>query len=439
MEQRTKTTLAGAFDAAFDGGQAGFYVSAPGRINLIGEHTDYNGFPVLPMAIGRTIRMGVRARDDRRIVLRNADPDSYPERTFFLGSDVEPYGAGNWGDYVKAAVQSLTRLAVEQGRGADDLRGMDCLVQGDIPPAAGLSSSTALVVASGLAFGMVNNLGLSRHQMAERMADAEHYVGTHGGGMDQAACLLGRPECALKIDFFPLRVHPVPFPPEYSVVAAHSTVSARKTAEQRRAYNRRVLECQLGVRALKRHFGREAAEHLADFDAPVRELLDILRESLDGAERLTPAQALRWADDEMKSELDDVGAPAEDLKVLARCRHVLTEAERTAKAAACLERGAVVEFGGLMDESHASCAEDYEISCPELDELTGLVREAGALGARLTGAGFGGFAVALVERARIDDVCRAVRERFYRPRGLSESGRLFVFRPAAGAEVFVGR
>ncbi|MFO7958681.1 MAG: galactokinase [Candidatus Brocadiia bacterium] len=439
MEQSRKTALDHAFEAGFDGRQASFYVSAPGRINLIGEHTDYNGFPVLPMAIGRAIRLAVRPRDDRRIVLRNAEPDPYPERTFFLGSDVEPYGAGNWGDYVKAAVQSLTRLALEQGSGPDDLRGMDCLVQGDIPPAAGLSSSTALVVASGLAFGAVNNLGLSRHQMAERMADAEHYVGTRGGGMDQAACLLGRPDCALKIDFFPLRVRPVPFPPDYRVVAAHSTVSARKTAEHRRAYNRRVLECQLGVRVLKRHFGRESAEHLADFDAPVRELLAVLREALNGDECLAPGQALRWTDEEMKDQLDDLDDPAEELKVLPRCRHVLTEAERTATAAACLEQGAVVEFGRLMDESHVSCAEDYEISCPELDELTALMREAGALGARLTGAGFGGFAVALVHCARAEEVRQAVRDRFYGARGLSENGRLFVFRPAAGAEVFVDR
>jgi len=178
MQQRIKTSLGRAFGAAHRGSGPEFYLSAPGRINLIGEQTGYNDFPVLPIAIARAIRMAVRPRTDRRIVLRDAQAYLYPERSFELGTDVEPYGRENRADYAKGPVQSLARVVRRQRGRPGDLRGMDCLVEGDIPPAAGL------------AFGAVNNLGLHRHKMAERMAEAGHYVGTRGGGMDQAA---GRP------------------------------------------------------------------------------------------------------------------------------------------------------------------------------------------------------------------------------------------------------
>jgi galactokinase len=439
--------VAGLLVKAFGGATpARWLVRAPGRINLIGEHTDYNGFPVMPMAIGRAIRMAVAPRDDGRVCLVNCAPELYPDRSFLVSEDLPPFEPGDWGNYAKAAVQSLARLAVWTGREAQALRGMSCAVDGDIPPAAGLSSSTALVVATGLAFAAVNELGLSGRALAERLAEAEHYVGTQGGGMDQAVCLLGRRDHALKIDFYPLAARPIPFAPTHGILAAHSTLSARKTGQQRLAYNRRVVECRVGAHLLARRLGAEPTPRLADLGRarPDEDLTGILHEVTGGERALSLtgcSQLCGVSTDEFTDRFLRLGAggslpmPADGLKVLPRCRHVFTEAGRVERAAECLAAGDMAALGCLMDESHQSCAEDYEISCPELDELVGLMRGAGALGARLTGAGFGGFAIGLVRREDADEVRAALSERFYEPRGEAGDESAFLFRPAPGAFV----
>jgi N-acetylgalactosamine kinase len=434
------------FLSEFGGRKPAWFISVPGRVNLIGEHTDYNGFPVMPMAVPPAIRMLVAAREDSQVEVKDVAAELYPGREFALSAGIAPYPEGDWGNYAKAAAQSLVELALEGGRDAEALKGMSCLVEGDIPPAAGLSSSTALVVATALAFGAVNHLGLGRHALAERMAEAEHYVGTQGAGMDQAVCLLARPGDALKVDFFPLRVAPVPLPQDYVVLAAHSTISARKTAEQRLHFNRRVLECNVGAHLLARRLDMDPPQRLADVAArsrkPAAELVAVLESALGGPEGVTLRRGAVLFDTEpgrfarqflrmMDGRL--LPFPGDGLKVLQRCRHVFTEAERTERAAACLRSGDMAGFGRLMDESHHSCAQDYEISCYELDQLVSLMRGAGALGARLTGAGFGGFAIALVHRDKADDMARVLGERFYKPRRVSAEGRVHVFRPAAGA------
>ncbi len=252
------------FRAAFPRGGPLWCVRAPGRINLIGEHTDYNGFPVMPMAIDRAVRIVCAPRSDGAVELRDANEADYGPRRFGIARRIEPYEAGDWGNYVKAAVQGLVDHAVAAGGRLSDLRGMTCVVDGDIPVEAGLSSSTAVVVASALAFARVNGLHIRRRRMAELTAEAEHYVGTRGGGMDQAACLLGEEGKALKVDFFPLRAQPVPFPRDFCIVAAHSTVSARKSGGRREAYNQRVAECAVGVHILARALGTPPQRRLAD-------------------------------------------------------------------------------------------------------------------------------------------------------------------------------
>jgi galactokinase len=441
----TTDGLSEEFERRF-GRPASWLISAPGRINLIGEHTDYNGFPVMPMAIGRTIRMAVAPSQKPKVVLENADRSLYARREFEAAEVVPAGPPGDWGNYARAAVQSLAELLIGQGREPAGLKGMCCLVDGDIPPAAGLSSSTALVVAAGLAFSAVNEVEMERPALAERMAEAEHYVGTQGGGMDQAACLLGREGHALKIDFFPLRVTPLPFPDGYRVVAAHSTVQARKTGERRLAFNRRVLECRLGAHLLARQLGVEPPERLSELADYVQtasiELPDLLLRAFDGREDLSVRRAAALLETEPGQllrqflRMEDgrlLPVPGDGLKVLKRCRHVFSEAERTETAAACLRRGQMEQFGRLMNESHRSCSEDYEVSCLELDELVEVMREAGALGARLTGAGFGGFAIAVVQRDRVPALQRALELEFYVPRALHAERHVLVLRPAQGA------
>ncbi len=439
--------LAQRLRAQFSAGQPAWFIRAPGRINLIGEHTDYNGFPVMPMAIERAVRMAVAPRDDGLVVLKNVDPSLYGNRDFEVGASIPPYPTGDWGNYVKAAVQSLVGCALDGGWTGDELKGMSCLVEGDVPPAAGLSSSTALVVAAGLAFSAVNRLGVGRRAMADRMAAAEHYVGTQGGGMDQAVCLLGRQGELLKIDFFPLRPTRVPFPDDCRIIAAHSTVRVAKSGEQRLAYNRRVLECRIAAHLLAGELGVEPPERLADLvhggaGKSLSDLLGILERAVQGRESVSLRRAsalfgvapgqfarrlLRMADGLL------LPMPADGLRILPRCRHVFSEAARVEEAEACLRSGDLEEFGRLMDESHESCAADYEISCYELDQVVELMRGAGALGARLTGAGFGGFAIALAHRDSVAAIEQALRTDFYEHRGASAEGNVFVFVPAAGA------
>ncbi len=247
-----------------------WHVSAPGRINLIGGHTDYNGFPVLPIALDRTIHIAATPADSRVVEIKNTEPDRCGDRRFDASGQIEPYPPGDWGNYAKAAVQSLALLWREQGKDPAGLRGMRCMVGGTLPAGGGLASSSALLVASALAFAACNewleliSTSNARASLAERMARAERYVGTQGGGMDQAACLLARGCHALRIDFFPLRVQPLAFPDGYVVVAAHSTVRAEKARAQRLAYNRRVLECGIGKNLLARRLRMPEAMRLAD-------------------------------------------------------------------------------------------------------------------------------------------------------------------------------
>ncbi len=399
--------LRAAFARAFGGRAPAAIARAPGRINLIGEHTDYNGLPVLPFAIPHAIRIAFAPRDDAGIVLRHAR-EGYGPCEFLASSAIEHDPAGSWGNYPKAAVEYFTRLLLETSGAA--ARGFDAAVDGDIPQAGGLSSSSALVVATALAFCEVNALSLPPLELASHCAAAERYVGTQGGGMDQAASILGAPGCALRIDFFPLAVTPVPFPKGYAVLACHSLVRAAKTEEARAKFNRRVGECRNAAALLGHAFDRPEARRLGDF-----------------AKEFGTAACMR--------ALGETVPP--DSKIFSRARHVFEEAERVAEATSALAAGDMRSLGRLMSEAHASARDLYEISSPALEELVQLFLEGGALGARLTGAGFGGFAIALGEEDALERLMALVDERFYRVHA-PERPRAelrFIARPAEGARV----
>ena len=442
-----------AFRQHFDKRSPRFFVTAPGRINLIGEHTDYNGFPVMPMALPRKIRICAAPAENSEVVLHNLQETEYPPRRFEIGPAIPPTSSGDWSNYVRAAAQSLAGSPDDFGC-AGKPRGMLCVIDGDIPPEAGLSSSSALVVGSALALAACNKgreTGHSRQAriaLADRMAEAEHYVGTRGGGMDQAVCLLARDQCALKIDFFPLRAEPVPFPEGWSVLAAHSTRRSRKSAERRKAYNRRVAECRVGTELLARRRDSRQVERLADLcpdgnPGELEALAAELRETVGGREELPvrdAASLLGMSPDQFRNRFlgDSEGndpRPTGTLKILPRCRHVLSEARRVEQAANALRKEKIERMGDLMNASHRSCAQDYEISSPELDDLVAIMREKGAVGSRLTGAGFGGFAIGLVRTETAPGLRAALDESFYRPRELSAETQTYLFRPAAGASV----
>jgi len=425
-------------------------VRAPGRVNIIGEHTDYNGLPVLPMAIDREIVIAFERTGNPGVEIANVD-DSYPSVGFDLSADIEHYETGHWGNYVKAAGQAVWHWAAEHHPGAVPLFGIRGVVAGDIPQGAGLSSSSALVVAAACALIAANGLHIPKPELADLLASGERYVGTQGGGMDQAVTIMAEKNYALKIDFSPLRVRPIPLPRGYVIVVANSMVPANKTGAARVAFNTRVAECKLGLEMLKSHVRqrhpeignaallrdfalavpdwRAAVGHLPEMPMTLAEIADYSRISVDEL----GAKCLVQQDGTL------LGEPESGFEPRKRCRHVLSEGQRVELAADAMEQGDAEALGRLMNESHASCASDYEISCPELDDLVRVMRRHGALGARLTGAGFGGCAVALVKEAESAAFTNNVWWSYYengareRADGRNRDDILFACSPSDGA------
>ncbi|MGB6648623.1 MAG: galactokinase [Bacteroidota bacterium] len=425
---------------------------APGRVNLIGEHTDYNGYPVLPMAVDRDILLAFTGGSG--VDICNLDP-RYEQRRFSAKLPLDRSARGDWSNYVKAALSGLLEEKVIPPGAFKGLRG---LFAGDIPGSAGLSSSSALVVVTALALLAVHGVETDRLILADLLARAERFSGTEGGGMDQAACLLGQPGKALKVEFFPLRVTPVDLPDDASFIVCHSLVHATKTGESRLRYNLRVAECGMAVallrQALSRRLRREfEPRRLSDFEkeegaGTIEERLQMGRDALGPAPLslreigirlgLSPGEVrdryCRMRDGTVIPE------PEEGFKIWSRFRHVLSEAMRVENAEKTLGENDVQSFGDLMNRSHESCRRDFEISCPQLDRLVQVARDNGAIGSRLTGAGFGGCTVSLVPKGEVERFFSGVAEEYYgREAGDPNlaAGAMFPARAVEGAGLLI--
>ncbi len=424
---------------------------APGRVNLIGEHTDYNGLPVMPMAVDHNMLVAVAPRKDMQIKAVNVE---YPDRNFWIERQIPPSETGDWGNYIKAGVQGV----IDELGGTERLRGFNACFVGNVPMGAGMSSSSTLVVASAMAALEAGGIAMDPQALAERCAQAEWYVGTQGGGMDHASSLLSQKGKALKIDFFPLRVRPVSVPEGYTIVVANSMVVADKTKNARMKYNRRPAICRAATAMLIKSLGleRENLRRLGD----IYYLLG--REQTIAAVDRVFTQPVYTKDDIAAflgtncEQVDQdffttksgelIPEPEAGFQVGARARHVVTEAARVEDAAAAVESGDGEAFGRLMNLSHASCRDNYEISHPALDELILIARRAGSSGSRLTGAGFGGCTVHLVQDSRVEDFLARVKRHYfdtaiekypqaaerYRNNPLSA---LLALRPSSGARV----
>ena len=376
---------------------------APGRVNLIGEHTDYNDLPVFPMALHRGVSIALKPRDDGMIVLHNQRSD-FPSVEFEIQPAIPPYVRGSWGNYVKAPASELAKRFAAW-------RGFDGVMESNLPVASGLSSSSALVNAVGLALANINEISTEVREFAGIMADAEQYVGTRGGGMDQAISLGGRNRCAARITFSPLRLRHAVVPDDWCFIVADTGVRAEKSGAAQSAYNRRRSECEEALRIVSGHAAT----------ANITEKLHTSFPSL--------VKAL---------DVDTLVAVAEqvlDGNLLRRFRHVVTEADRVEEAVDRMFAADVTGFGALMDASHASLRSDYHVSSAELDELVAVAREGGAAGARLTGAGFGGCIVALADRWTVGGTLETLVAEYFERRGLADriDDRLFVAVPSAGA------
>ncbi|MFP4624815.1 MAG: galactokinase family protein, partial [Gemmatimonadota bacterium] len=216
-------------------------------MNLIGDHVDYVGLPVLPVALSRRVSLLVRPRGDALVRVASVTPD-FGERAFALEAEPPPWPDGDWGNYLKAA-------AADRVRAHAGLRGLDAVLTSEVPVAAGLSSSTALVVATAVAIEAVNGRKTPRLELAASLARAERYVGTEGGGMDQAICLGARAGHAALIEFDPLRLDHVPIPSGWRFVVADSLVRAEKSGAAREAYNDRARSCRTALARVRAALG----------------------------------------------------------------------------------------------------------------------------------------------------------------------------------------
>ncbi|MFO1030678.1 MAG: galactokinase [Planctomycetota bacterium] len=345
---------------------------APGRINLLGAHLDYNGGDVLPMAVDRGIYLAIRARDDGRFRLRSLDQ----ERTVDVAvGDVGERSRPEfgWAGYPLGVWQGFARTA-------GLTTGFDAVFGGDLPMASGLSSSAAIEVVTAIALDALHQTRLERQQLALLAHRAETgFVGVRCGIMDQFASALGRAGQVLLLHCAGPRWEHVPFDPAACEVLVMDTKKPRRLAKS--GFNERVAQCAVAHEILRTH--ARDLPHLALYDEA----------DLETA----------------RSAMDDV--------TFRRARHVVTEMGRTRTGAAALRRHDYVALGSLLSASHRSTAVDYEVSCDELDVMTAAAcAEDGVFGARLTGAGFGGCAIALVRPGSAERVAAAVgvlfRDRF---------------------------
>lgn len=366
------------------GKRAALLARAPGRVNLIGDHTDYNDGFVLPMAIDRAVWIALQPRTDTEVVAHSLD--FHEDATFDLGA-LQRDDDG-WVEYVRGVAWTLGPRAARDGL---SLRGWEGVLAGDVPLGAGLSSSAALELATARAFAATSDLPWNSTEMALLAQRAENeWVGVNCGIMDQLISAAGVANHALLIDCRSLQTRAVPLPEKAAVVVL-DTATRRGLVDSE--YNERRARCEAAARA----FGVKA---LRDVD-----------------ERMFEERA---------ASLDDV--------TRRRARHVVTENARTLAAADALTAGDVQRVGRLMDESHRSLRDDFEVSRAELDVMVEIAQgQPGCYGARMTGAGFGGCAVALVERDASEPFTREVAQRYERKVGLTPF--IYVCAASAGASL----
>ena len=395
------------FEAIF-GDSPKFVVSAPGRVNLIGEHTDYNDGYVFPVAIDKYIRIAVRGRADRRVVLHALDVNESSELNLDALRPI-PRNAPTWSYYL-IGVASLLQ---ESG---NEVAGIDAVITGDVPIGAGLSSSAALSVASALAFvnstklaSSVNAARSERHkkELAALCQRVEHeFVGVNCGIMDQTISLFGQVDHGLFLDCRSLEYEHVPLNLEAHCIAICNTKVKRELAASE--YNKRRAECERGV--------------------------DILRQWIPG---ITSLRDILLTDfEKYEGKLPDLTQK--------RCRYVIEENTRVLNAVATLKArnqrtiekadNALIAFGKLMNASHKGLRYDYEVSCNELNLLTDIACSIdGVIGSRMTGAGFGGCTVSIVHRDALETFRTRVMTEYHEQTGIEPE--IYLCNVSNGAQV----
>ena len=373
-----------AFERQFGSKASVLFVAAPGRVNLIGEHTDYHDGFVLPAAIERHVRVLGRARGDATVRIYSETFQNNYELSLAVPMPADTRG---WARRAEGIIRTVLK-------GVERPRGLEIWIDADLPVGGGLSSSAASMAAFGMLAARVNGIELDRLASARMLQQAEHrFAGVRCGIMDQLAVLLAKRDHALLLDCRSLETRHVALPTGWSLVVMDTGVRHDLATSE---YNKRQLECADALRVI------------AKTQPKVQSLREVSAADLE----------------EVAARIHPVG--------LRRCRHVIAENERVHRAVTALENADTRAIGELFAASHRSLRDDYEVSCPELDALVEAAWGApGCIGARMTGGGFGGSTVNLVVAEKTEAFVEAVRAAYQR--SIGRDAKAIVTAAAEGA------
>lgn len=453
----------------FFGHSPDVYARSPGRVNLIGEHIDYEGYSVLPMAIRQDTIVAIRINKSEKILrIANVNDVKYPMCTYPAepGQEIDLKNH-RWGHYFICGYKGFYEYVKSKGIDVGAPVGFDVVIDGTVPTGSGLSSSAAFVCSSTIAIMAAFGVDVPKKEVAQLTCDCERHIGTQSGGMDQAISVMAKPGFAELIDFNPIRATDVQLPAGGTFVIAHSLAESQKAVTAATNYNNRVVECRLASIVLGIKLGMKPEDAISNVKTlsdveglcvafadthgssdPVVAVKEFLKDepySAEDIEKITE-QKLETIFAASPTSLDVLRA-AKNFKLHKRAAHVYSEAKRVyafkdAVSSDLSEEDKLKKLGDLMNESHESCSILYECSCPELDELVAVCMENGALGARLTGAGWGGCAVALVKENTVPEFILNLKEQFYQSRiekGVINKNDLglFIFasKPSSGAAI----
>ena len=481
VQKERLTNLLLRFKDVYDEDPA-FVARSPGRVNIIGEHIDYSLYEVLPMAIAADVLIAFSTRpadDVASVAIANVNEGKFHSSAFHVSQegDVDiDASVSDWTNYFKSGLRGAMGL-LNQSRPNQAAQSMKILVDGTVPAGGGLSSSAAFVCASALAVLYAHGQAhVVKKELVELAIVSERAVGVNSGGMDQAASVFATNGNAVSVSFAPeLRAEAIKFPdiqPPMTFMIAQSFVAADKHVTAPKHYNLRVVECTLAAECLAAKVGIALSNDASPLDHSLRgfqnqyfaantgdelseeqELQTLLSEvdrhlgKTEGYTREDIASILSITVNELETRfLTKFKVQAEHFLLRQRAQHVFLEALRVIAFKRLLtappedSQSLLSRLGSLMNETQSSCRDVYECSCPELDQLCTIARDAGSYGSRLTGAGWGGCTVHLVPKDKVDTIKNAWEQKYYLPRDpkmnlsrMAETAAVVVSEPGSGS------